>query len=248
MDSLYIIIPAYNEEANIQSVVEDWYPIIEQHPGNGESRLVVIDDGGTDHTFSVLQEMAQTRPLLVPIAKSNSGHGATVLYGYKYALKHNADYIFQTDSDGQTLSEEFEQFWALREQYSLVIGHRRRRQDGISRMFVTMTLKAVIRLCFHVTVQDANTPYRLMQAGKLKENIQYVPRDYFLSNALLTTIYTKKNDSIKYLPITFRQRQGGVNSINIPKIFKIGRESMRSFFVLNKQLNAAAAKHENQKP
>ena len=35
MDILYIIIPAYNETANIERVIDDWYPIIERHNGGG---------------------------------------------------------------------------------------------------------------------------------------------------------------------------------------------------------------------
>lgn len=46
-------------------------------------------------------------PQLIGITKPNSGHGATVLYAYKYAIQNGADYVFQTDSDGQTLTEEF---------------------------------------------------------------------------------------------------------------------------------------------
>ena len=107
MDILYIVIPAYNEEANIGDVIESWYPIIEKHNGGGQSRLVIIDDGSRDCTLEIMQEATKTRPLLVPLTKENKGHGATVLYGYKYALHEGADFIFQTDSDGQTLPEEF---------------------------------------------------------------------------------------------------------------------------------------------
>ena len=103
MDKLYIVIPAYNEQDNIEQVINDWYPVIEKHNGNGQSRLIVIDDGSKDSTYEKLKQCTKTRPLLIPITKPNGGHGATVLYGYKYALKNGADYIFQTDSDGQTL-------------------------------------------------------------------------------------------------------------------------------------------------
>ena len=48
MDSLYIIIPAYNEEANIGKVLDEWYPVVEAHPGAGRSRLVVVNDGSRD--------------------------------------------------------------------------------------------------------------------------------------------------------------------------------------------------------
>ena len=51
MQSLYIVIPAYNEEENIEQVLEGWYPIVEKHRGNGCSRLVVIDDGSRDRTY-----------------------------------------------------------------------------------------------------------------------------------------------------------------------------------------------------
>ncbi|MBO4685336.1 MAG: glycosyltransferase family 2 protein, partial [Lachnospiraceae bacterium] len=162
MNTLYIVIPAYNEEANIETVVKEWYEVIKER--SEESRLVVIDDGSKDSTYAIMQKLAETMPKFVPLTKPNGGHGATVLYGYRYALEHGADYVFQTDSDGQTRPEEFPQFWEKREQYHMVIGHRKGRQDGLSRVFVTKTLKLVCLLCFHVRVKDANTPFRIMQA------------------------------------------------------------------------------------
>ena len=235
-EKLYIVIPAYNEEANIRSVIEDWYPVVEAHNGGGESRLVVIDDGSKDSSFQVIRDCAASRPLLVPLTKPNSGHGATVLYGYRYALEHGADYIFQTDSDGQTLPAEFGPFWEQREQYDLLIGWRNHRQDGLSRVFVTKTLKLVIRLCFGVTVTDANTPYRLMNAETLRQYIGLIPEDFNLSNVILTVIYTKKGCRIQYIPITFRPRQGGVNSINMKRIFGIGRKALKDFREINRSL------------
>ena len=213
MDKLYIVIPAYNEQDNIEQVINDWYPVIEKHNGDGQSRLVIIDDGSKDSTYEKLKQYAKTRPLLTPLTKPNGGHGATVLYGYKYALKNDADYIFQTDSDGQTLPEEF---------------------DGASRVFVTKTLKLVIRICFGVTLTDANTPYRLMKAETMRKYIRLIPKNFNLSNVLLAVIYKKKGCTIKYLPITFRPRQGGVNSINMKKICKIGKQAVIDFMKLNK--------------
>ena len=212
-EKLYIVIPAYNERDNIYQVLDDWYPVVEKHCGGGESRLVVIDDGSKD------------------------GHGATVLYGYRYALKQGADYIFQTDSDGQTLPEEFEPFWEQKESYDMVIGWRSKRQDGENRIFVTKTLRFVIRICFGVSVTDANTPFRLMQAETLQKYIGLIPKDFNLSNVILSVIYAKKGCRVKYIPITFRPRQGGVNSINMKKIFGIGRQAVRDFRKINKVLS-----------
>lgn len=145
-------------------------------------------------------------------------------------------FIFQTDSDGQTLPDEFWQFWKLRNDYDLIIGHRKGRQDGFARVVVTKVLKLTIKLCFGVTVTDANTPFRLMEAKKLAENLPLIPEHFFLSNVILTVIYTKKKQRIKYIPITFRPRQGGVNSINLRKIFKIGVKALKDFRTINRSL------------
>ena len=77
MQSLYIVIPAYNEEENIEQVLEGWYPIVEKHRGNGCSRLVVIDDGSRDRTYEILAAYAKKHPLTIALHKENSGHGAT---------------------------------------------------------------------------------------------------------------------------------------------------------------------------
>lgn len=237
MDKLFITIPAYNEAANIEQVINGWYPIIEKYDTDGTSRLIMIDDGSTDDTYAKICKCAASRPLLIPLTKKNSGHGATVLFAYHYALEHHADFIFQTDSDGQTLPAEFAQFWEMRNQYDLIIGWRNNRQDGISRIIVTKVLKAVIFLCFQVKVTDANTPFRLMKASTLKKYIHLIPSNYNLSNVLLTVIYTKKHCAIKYIPVTFRSRQGGVNSINFRKIFKLGMKALKDFKILNKKIS-----------
>lgn len=235
-EKLYIVIPAYNEQDNIKDVINDWYPIVEKYHGNQESRLVIIDDGSKDNTFAIMQECAETRPLFQPVTKKNSGHGATVLYGYHYALDHGADYIFQTDSDGQTLPSEFAQFWRLRKNYDMVIGYRNNRKDGFSRIVVTKVLKLVIRICFGTTVTDANTPFRLMSRESLSENIKCVPADFNLSNVILSVVYAKKGQKVRYIPITFRCRQGGVNSINLKRIFHIGLQAVKDFRTINSVL------------
>lgn len=234
MDKLFIVIPAYNEEETISAVMKDWYPIIEKI-GN-DSKLVIIDDGSKDSTYKLMKKEAETKPAFEPITKPNGGHGATVLYGYNYAIEQGADYIFQTDSDGQTLPSEFWKFWELRKDYAMVIGHRKGRQDGYLRKIVTKTLKYVLKICFQVSIIDANTPFRIMQAKTLNENIKLIPKDYNLSNVIVSVIYAKKKLPVKYLPITFRPRQGGVNSINMKKIFQIGKQAWKDFFAINKYI------------
>ncbi|MDO4490604.1 MAG: glycosyltransferase family 2 protein [Lachnospiraceae bacterium] len=236
MDKLYIVLPAYNEEDNIQQVIDQWYPVVEKI--GEDSRLVIVNDGSRDNTYAVMQECGKTRPQFIPVTKPNGGHGATLLFAYQYALEQGADYVFQTDSDGQTLPEEFWQFWEKREEYDIQIGHRNRRQDGISRVFVTKVLKAVVRICFGVNSADVNTPFRLMSAQTLAEKIRQIPKDFNLSNVLLSVLYERGHARIRYVPITFRPRQGGVNSINLRRIFRIGVQAVKDFKEINRSLSS----------
>ncbi len=235
-DRLFIIIPAYNEQANIKQVVNDWYPVVEKY--GTDSRLVVIDDGSRDSTYRILQDLSKDMPKLTALTKPNGGHGATVLYGYKYALEHGADYVFQTDSDGQTLPSEFEPFWISRTKYDITVGYRNKRKDGLSRILVTRILRLVVFLCFRVYVLDANTPYRIMSAQTLRDNIKLIPDDFFLTNVALAAIYKKRGQKVHFIPITFRPRQGGTNSINLFKIFRVGLSSLSSFSKINENIGS----------
>ena len=193
MDKLYIVMPAYNEEANIEAVVSQWHPLVEKI--GSDSRLVVMDDGSKDHTYEKLKDLQKKFPQLVGVTKENEGHGATVLRAYHYAVDHGADYVFQTDSDGQTLPEEFWPLWENRQRGGLLIGQRKGREDGISRVFVTRVLRLVLFAVFRVWVKDANTPFRLMKASELEQVLKKIPEGFNLSNVIMTVIYEKENQA-----------------------------------------------------
>ena len=112
-DRLIIVIPAYNEEENIENVVAQWHPIVEKT--GGDSRLFVINDGSTDRTQEELDHLQGKYPQLRTVKKENQGHGATILYGYRCAIAEGADYIFQTDSAGRILEAvgRQEKVWAF---------------------------------------------------------------------------------------------------------------------------------------
>lgn len=235
-ESLYIVIPAYNEEKNLRKLIEQWYPVIEKHEGEGKSRLLVVNDGSTDATSEILAELEKTRPLLQTVTKTNGGHGPALICGYRMALEQGADYIFQTDSDLQTLAEEFEPFWERRGKYDAVLGMRPDRQDGRARLFVENTLRFILFLIFHVRVPDANAPYRLMKRILLEKYLSRLPEDYNLPNVMLTTFFAYYHENICFRRITFRPRQAGKNSINIRQIAKIGARSLHDFRALRKQM------------
>lgn len=234
---LYIVMPAYNEAENIENTIDAWYPIVEKHAANGLSRLVIINDGSKDNTYSIMQEYAKIRPLFQPLTKPNGGHGSTVLYGYRYAIENDADMVFQTDSDGQTNPAEFDVFWKLMDENDAVIGNRVVRGDGKDRKFVENTVCFLLRLIFGVKVKDANAPFRLMKTDLLKKYIDKLPKDFSLPNIMFTTYFVYFKEKVAFKEITFKPRQGGTNSINIKKIIKIGWKALGDFIELRKEID-----------
>lgn len=89
MDNVYIVMPAYNEEENIEEVINQWYPIVEKI-GNG-SKLVIVNDGSKDSTLEKMLLQKSNYPFFIPLTKQNTGHGATCLFAYKYAIDNNPD-------------------------------------------------------------------------------------------------------------------------------------------------------------
>lgn len=236
MESLYIIIPAYNESECIEGIVRQWAAVVEAHNPDGVSRLVVVNDGSKDDTGEKLDQLAGVIPCLTALTKENGGHGSALLYGYRYAIENGADLVFQTDSDGQTLPEEFGAFWEKRNEFDAVIGERPRREDGFGRLMVEKVVCFLLRLYFGVGIRDANAPFRLMRASLLAKYIDKLPPDFNIPNIMFTAYFVRNNEKVTFLPITFRPRQGGKNSINIRKIFRIGWKAMGDFRELRKDM------------
>lgn len=241
MENFYFVMPAYNEAENIEQTISQWYPVVEKINGMTDCRatLAIANDGSKDNTFEVMEHLKTEKDLryFEPLNKPNGGHGATVLHLYRYAIANGADYVFQTDSDGQTNPDEFWQMFEHRHDYDMQIGHRNTRQDGASRVFVTKVLKLVVWLMFHEWVVDANTPFRLMKSEKLQAIMNVIPSDYFLCNVAITSIAQKWTYKMKFYPITFKPRQGGVNSINMKRIVKIGWKALGDFRKINANLS-----------
>lgn len=234
MDRLYIVMPAYNEEANIEAVVKGWYPLAAA--AGGESRLVIADSGSSDRTHEILENLKMEFPQLEILSDTGKQHGPKVIALYQYAIQNGADYIFQTDSDGQTDPAEFEAFWKRRRKYDAILGYRKVRGDGASRAMVETVVCLLLRLYFGVKVPDANAPFRLMKASLVEKYLDRLPEDYNLPNIMLTTYFAFYKENIRFKTVSFKPRQGGVNSLNIPKIVKIGWKAVGDFHHFKKNM------------
>lgn len=225
--------PAYNEEENIEKTIEAWYPILDGK--DDKSRLVVADFGSKDHTHEILTQMRETKfPKLEILKTDNQFHGPKVIALYDYAINNKVDYIFQTDSDGQTNPAEFEAFWQDRDKYDGIFGNRTVRGDGNDRAFVEKVVCMLLKMYFGVKVPDANAPFRLMKCDVVKKYLYKMEADYNLPNIMMTTYFAYYKQKMAFKEITFKPRTKGVNSINIPKIIKIGWKALGDFHRLKK--------------
>ena len=91
MGRTFVIIPAYNEEKNIGSVVRGVLKVLKT------AEVVVVNDGSIDKTAEIAKKAGAT---VLP-HPYNLGYGVALQTGYKYALKQRADYVVQMDGDGQ---------------------------------------------------------------------------------------------------------------------------------------------------
>lgn len=233
-DILYVVLPAYNEEVNIETVVKSWYEVLK---GKDESsRIVIADSGSNDKTHEILTELQKDFPNLVILSETGRYHGEKVIALYDYAIKSGADWIFQTDSDGQTNPDEFEAFWELRSEYDGIFGMRTIRGDGKSRAFVEKVVCRLLKFYFGVNVPDANAPFRLMKSEILKKYLYWLSPDYNIPNIMITTYFSHYREKTTFKEISFKPRQGGVNSINILKIIKIGWKALWEFKKFKKEM------------
>ena len=232
MESLYIVMPAYNEEDNIDATVVEWYRILEGK--DDSSRLVVADSGSTDTTHHKLVELKKKYPKLEILENTDRFHGPKVIALYDYAVKNGADYIFQTDSDGQTDPKEFEKFWKQRKRYDAVIGYRTIRGDGKSRAFVERVVCFLLRLYFGVKVPDANAPFRLMKADVVEKYLHRLDSDYDIPNIMMTTFFVYYQEKTLFMSISFSPRRAGNASLSIKKIIGIGLKALGDFRRLKK--------------
>ena len=198
------------------------------------SRLVIADSGSTDKTHQILENLKIEYPKLEILANTGKQHGPKVIALYDYAIQHEADYIFQTDSDGQTNPDEFQTFWDMRDKYDAILGYRQVRGDGKQRAFVEHVVCLLLKLYFGVRVPDANAPFRLMKTRIVKKYLYRLDSDYNLPNIMMTTYFSYYKEKVLFEKITFKPRQGGVNSINISKIIKIGWKALDDFRVFKK--------------
>lgn len=150
------IIPAYNEEANIVSTVED----LRKHAPDID--YVVIDDGSTDRTRQICDQHAYAI-IALPM---NLGLAGAFQTGMRYAMENGYDYAIQFDADGQHSALYIQSMLDLAEEEDLdiVIGSRfkmKRKPKADARMIGSVMITRLIQYTTRMRISDPTSGMRL---------------------------------------------------------------------------------------
>lgn len=214
MVRVLLIIPAYNEEANILSTVNrirDFSPERQY-----QLRYIVIDDGSTDHTRQICRE--HRVPCLSLI--HNLGIGGAVQSGYRYAEENHFDVAVQFDGDGQHDIRCLDALITpiLERRADFVIGSRFFKngtsafQSTALRRVGIRYLSLLIRLFCGVRVSDPTSGFRAASARAISFLAHHYPIDYPEPESIVAL---KQNHfSIEEVAVNMFERNRGKSSID----------------------------------
>ena len=219
---LAVILPVYNEEEIIGKIIDDWARELERLEISFE--IHAYNDGSKDNTLQILSEHAAKNKKIIVHHKPNTGHGPTILLGYR----ENSDlkWIFQTDSDNEISAQFFEEFWKRREGFDFLIGRRVRREGPLSRRLISFAARMLVRIFFGPGVHDVNCPYRLMKSGVFKSALNKMEINTFAPNVIISGVACKNNYRTLEIPVSYSQRTTGKVSIRRWKLLKAASKGL----------------------
>ena len=220
---LAVIIPVYNEEEIIGKVLDAWSAELSRLEINYE--IHVYNDGSKDKTLAILNAYRASNKRVVVHNKANSGHGPTVLRGYR----ENSDtkWIFQIDSDGEIGPESFQAIWEKRGSYDLLLGRRTGRNSGVVRACLSFFARLAVWIFYGSEVHDVNSPFRLMRGELFKEIFFKIPDGTFAPNVIISGAASRARLRILEHPVQYTARKTGEVSL---KKMKLLRAALRSLF------------------
>lgn len=206
-----IIIPAYNEEENIERTVE----AIKKSAYGFD--YVIVNDCSTDNTRKICEKNS-FNVVNLPI---NLGIGGAVQTGYKYAYENGYDVAVQVDGDGQHDPEFLNTMadYLVKHNVDMVIGSRfiekKGFQSSITRRMGIKFFSGLIKLLTGKKITDPTSGLRMIGRNVMKIFSQDYPRDYPEPESIVAVL--RKNMKIEEIPVVMLERQGGVSSISPKK-------------------------------
>lgn len=178
---LSIVLPAYNESANIVAAIERALATAEHLVS--EYEVIVVDDGSRDGTRAMVEELARRhRPHVRLLTHAtNRGYGAALRTGFKQS---RFELVFFTDSDNQFDISELEYFVPLMSDYDIVTGFRVYRYDTVVRCMLSWIYNRLVGAMFRLHVRDVDCAFKLMRR-EVVEQVTIQCDNFFVNTELL---------------------------------------------------------------
>ncbi|HEV8191172.1 MAG TPA: glycosyltransferase family 2 protein [Ktedonobacterales bacterium] len=162
---LSVVLPAHNEEAVIAETVRQCVETLAILAP--EYEIIVVDDGSTDRTGDIAEELAASNPHIHLVHNlPQRGYGGALIAGFQVASK---SLVFFMDSDGQFDIRDIALLLPLREQgHRAVLGYRKHRRDSLLRKINAWGWNVLVKLLFGLRVRDVDCAFKLYDASLVR--------------------------------------------------------------------------------
>lgn len=206
---MMIIIPAYNEEKNLEKTIDD----ICRNAGDFD--YVIVNDGSTDGTLNLCREKKYNY-LNLPV---NLGIGGAVQTGYRYAYYHGYDIAVQFDGDGQHCAEFLGKMKdvLVETNSDMVIGSRFIEKEGFQssaiRRIGIKYFSGLIKLLTGTRITDPTSGIRMINRRLLEKYVEDYPKDYPEPESVVVAL--SKKYKVTEIPVLMNERENGISSISL---------------------------------
>ena len=211
---LSVVIPVYNEEENVEPLVEEIQAAVE--PLKRPYEIILIDDGSQDQTFAVLRRLHKHYPCLRVIRlKRNFGQTAALAAGLSHA---NGDVVVMMDGDGQNDPRDIPALLAELDRGSdLVCGWRHTRRDPwLSRRLPSLLANGLISWATQVKLHDYGCTLKAMRKEVAKSL-----RLYGEMHRFIPAIAYDRGARISELKVNHRPRLRGQSKYGITRTLRV---------------------------
>jgi len=225
--SLSLILPAYNEEDNIEKTIRDSIDFLRKQSVFIDYEVIVVDDGSTDQTASILKKLKVFNFLKVITNARNLGYGGALASGIKRA---QYSWLLLMDSDGQFKVESIQKITDYLLEYDIIAGYRQRRADSFYREFLGKAYTSLVCRLFGLNFRDINCGFKLFKKETLCLNTVHSHAGAFYTDIF---IKAKQNGNrVKEVPIEHYSRvHGKQTGANFNVIFKSVVDLIKLIFI-----------------
>jgi dolichol-phosphate mannosyltransferase len=210
-----VVVPTYNEADNVGRLIP---AILARDP---RLSVLVVDDNSPDGTGDLVLERQQADPRIHLIRRAGKlGLGSAYVAGFRYALAHGAEYVFEMDADFSHDPVAIGDFLKEIENADLVLGSRYLHGVTVvnwplSRLILSYSANVYTRVITGLPVRDATGGFKCFRRRALEAiNLDQVKSDGYAFQIEMSYKCWRKGFKIVEIPITFVDRRAGVSKMN----------------------------------